>query len=621
MAQTENLLELFTQKVFRVPDYQRGYAWGEKQLSELWDDLDEIIIENSQCKPHYTGTLFLEEIKPSPEESWLTSRFYNVVDGQQRLTTIVLLVFELLKNTEYGYCERSKQELYELFIAKKKLSETGEIYKFSYLNTNQNNKFLIKKIFENDKIILDDSYQNLYTYNLLKAKEYFSNKIAKLSSEQKESLFMKIILALQFDIRTIEKDLDVQAVFETMNNRGKPLTTLEKLKNRLIYLTEKLGNDTADKLVLRNKINDAWGKIYSSLGQNPYHVLDEDEFLSAHLSLYKKPPGNVFSEKSAEEKVFQAFCNKPEKYNEDPVTYQTIENYIVSLSDLAPIWYDIHNSAGLMRKILILNGSKEVKILLAALMLANPDRKTLETPLVLLEKTFFRNSVPGMYILNIEYESATKAREIYHNESELSEFVLYLNEKLDTPINIQSVINNFRYLFSYVKGNIGFHRWSTLKYFLFAYEEQLQCEFKETNITLPLEKFYDTQVEHIMPRSWWDHWKAEMVEFAQDIDEEKKEYARKVLLNTLGNLTILGEKNQHLKNCPWLYKKERFSTGSYNEIEISKCPQWNYESIKNRGEKMIRFLFQKVQKEYTIDEDAIKEILFDTEYIINNIYK
>ncbi|MDD3358443.1 MAG: DUF262 domain-containing protein [Parabacteroides sp.] len=37
-----NLSELFNNKIFRIPDYQRGYAWSEKQLTELWDDIDEI---------------------------------------------------------------------------------------------------------------------------------------------------------------------------------------------------------------------------------------------------------------------------------------------------------------------------------------------------------------------------------------------------------------------------------------------------------------------------------------------------------------------------------------------------------------------------------------------------
>ena len=119
-------------------------------------------------------------------------------------------------------------------------------------------------------------------------------------------------IALQFDIREIEEDLDVQAVFETMNNRGKPLSILEKLKNRLIYLTEKLPNARQeDQTSLRDKINEAWGKIYISLGKNPDGNLDEDEFLSAHLSLYRGSK-KTFSKESTDEKIFKIFCNNLE---------------------------------------------------------------------------------------------------------------------------------------------------------------------------------------------------------------------------------------------------------------------------------------------------------------------
>ena len=76
-------------------------------------------------------------------------------------------------------------------------------------------------------------------------------------------------------------------------------TTLEKLKNRLIYLNDKLEQPEEDKNLLRKNINDGWGKIYNALAQNPLQYLDEDEFLSAHLSLYRKPKESVFSEKIA----------------------------------------------------------------------------------------------------------------------------------------------------------------------------------------------------------------------------------------------------------------------------------------------------------------------------------
>jgi len=118
-----------------------------------------------------------------------------------------------------------------------------------------NYTFLLKNIFENHSLILKDESLNLYTKNLVFAKEFFGAKLKILNYQQRETVFKKLTASLQFDIRTIEKDLDVQAVFETMNNRGKPLSTLEKLKNRLIYLTAKLKNEKEDKYKLRKNIN------------------------------------------------------------------------------------------------------------------------------------------------------------------------------------------------------------------------------------------------------------------------------------------------------------------------------------------------------------------------------
>ena len=63
-----NLTELFNTRIFRIPDYQRGYAWEDKQLNELWDDLDEIPTVEGELKNHYTGTIYLEETNPTETE-------------------------------------------------------------------------------------------------------------------------------------------------------------------------------------------------------------------------------------------------------------------------------------------------------------------------------------------------------------------------------------------------------------------------------------------------------------------------------------------------------------------------------------------------------------------------
>ncbi len=625
-----NLSELFSQRTFRIPDYQRGFAWTEKQLSELWDDLDEIAEIDGELKKHYTGTIYLEATQPLLTEKWLSGvTFYNIVDGQQRLTTISILLFELLKSTDKGYCEKSKTKLFENFIAESNLSGESKVYKFSYSATDKNYYFLLSTIFEDKKIVLEQNHQNHYTKNLNDAKLYFSSKITLLTDEQRELLFKKITTSLQFDIRTIEKDLDVQAVFETMNNRGKPLSTLEKLKNRLIYLTEKLPSSNEDKSNLRKKINEAWGKIYTCLAQNPDEMLDEDIFLSAHLSLYRKPIESTFSEKGADIKVFQMFCNKSEKYSlaekreneeienneekEDTVTYKKIENYILKLSELAPIWYQIHNSnSKLIKKILVLNSSKEIKIFLAAVLNETKDQEKIRITFSNLEKILFRNRVPGIGVMD-ERTAASWARDIYNQEDDFEEIIQKIEDLISISVSVPNIIQSFKYLYTYERGAKGFHRWGNLKYFLFEYEEFLKLKAQETNDKVTLDDFGETTIEHIIPQQFWDNWKDEVNNVTNTLEEKDKiEQTIKVLLNTLGNLTILKNgKNSSLGNKGWEEKKERFRTGSYNEIAISKHDKWTKTNISDRGVEMLKFLETKVTGLTFTDEDIKKTLFFD----------
>src|SRR5215218_1804879 len=95
--QPKSLNNLFEQKLFRIPDYQRGYAWRREQYKDFWEDL----VNLSDGRSHYTGVLTLKEI-PSDEigtsekEYWLVEdhsyKLYHIVDGQQRLTTFVVFL-------------------------------------------------------------------------------------------------------------------------------------------------------------------------------------------------------------------------------------------------------------------------------------------------------------------------------------------------------------------------------------------------------------------------------------------------------------------------------------------------------------------------------------------------
>lgn len=91
------LSKIFTERLFRIPDYQRGYAWTEKQLKDFWSDLEQLEIG----KNHYVGVLTLERVDEKSFNKWDDDKWiikskkyepYYIVDGQQRLTTAIILM-------------------------------------------------------------------------------------------------------------------------------------------------------------------------------------------------------------------------------------------------------------------------------------------------------------------------------------------------------------------------------------------------------------------------------------------------------------------------------------------------------------------------------------------------
>ena len=627
---SQNLKELFENRIFRIPDFQRGYAWGERQLNDLWDDIIDIQKDEltGDFFKHYTGTIFIEQIplERIPEnERWLKGvKFYDVVDGQQRLTTIALLLFELISKNDDDYCGESMADISKTFIARVNSTGSSKVYKFGYQG--KQNYFLLNSIFEDASIVPPFEERTAYTQNLLNAKRFFKQKIALLpSKEAREEIYTKLITALQFDIRDISNDLDVQAVFETMNNRGKPLTVLEKLKNRLIYLNERIPQPAEDRLKLRTKINDAWGKIYMQLAANPNNVLDEDDFLSAHLSLYRSPyKAYTFTGEQAEVKLFEMFRNHAEQFDkngdksegkEPPVSYKKIDEYVSSLADFVPLWYEVNNPTNhLMQKTCLLNGGREYKVYLCSLLKEN-DSELVNKVLQEIEIIMLRGRVFSGLI--DERTLATRGRRLYQGiitlESELQE-LQQLQES--NKISPDAIANGFSDLFNYVYGNKGFHRWGALKYILFEYDEFLMHEFKESSARVLYKDYGDTTIEHIIPQTYQTYWGETVDRVTNRFDNTDWEQARKVLINSLGNLTILrGGKNSELGNKPWLPfdgvegKKTRYSTGSYNEIEISKNDEWNETKIWERGCKIMSFLCKKLGIQ-DLSDSQLKKALF-----------
>ena len=110
MNELLSLTALFERNIFRIPDYQRGYSWGNLQLEEFWSDVLNLLLD----RDHYTGMISLKKLDKNytsdekwNDERWLLDNWnynaYHIVDGQQRLTTFIILINEIVNFLNIKY--------------------------------------------------------------------------------------------------------------------------------------------------------------------------------------------------------------------------------------------------------------------------------------------------------------------------------------------------------------------------------------------------------------------------------------------------------------------------------------------------------------------------------------
>lgn len=675
MKELQSLSDIFAKKIYRIPDYQRGYAWGEKQLQEFWEDLINL---NEDRMMHYCGVLSLKAIdsdtwKNWDHEKWLIEErdykpFY-IVDGQQRLTTFVIFIQALMEAVRQN--QKNKDEGDEdIYIGTYSMKEVDEnyikiskppqhiikTYKFGYEKKEEPSfRFLRHNIF--DEPSGGTIEETFYTLNLENAKTFFlSNLKAHFENAPLaiETIYKKITQKFMFNVYEISDDFDVFVAFEAMNNRGKKLSDLELLKNRLIYLTTLYSQDelTGDvRNTVRNNINDAWKEIYYQLGRNKSNPLNDDDFLRAHWIMffkYTRKKGKAyirflldeqFSPKNVMEKVKiekagltkieeleeewadvdpdeGAESNNDSRYSEAKLKVEEINDYVNSLKESAMHWYNNHNPASnsdlTKEEQLWLDRLNRIEIgsfrplIMSAFSTQSVTKEQCIELLKAIERFIFLSfrlsrSLPTYR--NSAYFSA--ARELYRGEKTIKQIISMLEEDLKFNFNSDGSFNHndFKnYILRKFKDGKGFYDWNGLRYFLFEYEEEVMKTRGQPIISWT--HFVRTDkdkvsIEHIYPQtpknSCWNEG------FENHSEEEKR-----VLQGTLGNLLPLSQSiNSSLQNDCFKDKKQTkrdshgkvlrngYSNGSFSELEVAEKEKWTPVEIKERGLKLLKFMEER----------------------------
>lgn len=276
MNDTLTLAQLFSQKILQVPDYQRGYAWAEEQWEDLIEDLEYL----SPGKEHFTGTVILH---PQRDESALMDaegqehRVYHVVDGQQRLTTLTLFL-DSITRALHAFDPVLAEGIRKTYIASRDRHQQS----FHKLRLNKD----CQQFFEGD--ILGGkpgtAGATIRSHRLLRgAREYFNETLAKRAKSMSDADFRawveeahrKLTQKLKFLLYEVSDQSEVGVIFEVTNDRGISLSELEKVKNYLLFLANKIEGHHD----LAAKVNSAWSEIFERLMEAELATVDHENRL------------------------------------------------------------------------------------------------------------------------------------------------------------------------------------------------------------------------------------------------------------------------------------------------------------------------------------------------------
>lgn len=630
-SELQNLDSFFNSRLFRIPDYQRGYAWEARQLRDFWQDLDRLRDQRN----HYTGQVTVEKVPDGywrrwDDEKWLIEgkgyKPFYVVDGQQRLTSAIILIKCLLERIPDGgqlaFTEKSDH------IKKYLLQTAGAVsraYLFGYEKDNPSYEYLKTQILGETS----NQYQGTettYTANLRDARDFFRERVNDASHDDLERLFKALTQRFLFNVYELEGELDVFVVFETMNNRGKPLSRLELLKNRLIYLSTLYPVPTtgADLATLRRNVNDAWKTVYEYLGREKGHPLDDDEFLRAHWIMY-------FTYAREEAGQFASFLLDQnfttERVISGSLKVPDLQHYVTSVQESVRKWHTINFPdratelpenvrRGLERLDRLGRGAFE-PLIMAALQkkLPNADMaaflESAERFVFLVGRLCQRRSDTG------DSEFYRVASQLFRDEKTLTEVTQIIQERTDHYFSVEKAVSEMRDLF--LRGD-GFYSWSGLRYFLFEYEQYLKAKAGMGATRLAWHEFIASKkdyvtIEHIYPQSATSG--ASAAEWPTFKARPKKE--RETLLNSLGNLLALSQsRNSKFSNRRFAKKKQDedgvrgYFNGSYSEIKVAQLSDWTPESVLNRGLEMLSFLEERWGVSLGSREEKLKVLNLDS---------
>ncbi len=594
-----NLDGVIEKGVFEIPSYQRGYAWQERQLKDFWNDLEHV--SKLGDKFHYMHSLTLREL-----ENEFESSTFEIIDGQQRLATSLILLGLLAKITQ------NKDPKYSFINLEPILS-----YKYYGLSE------AFRAIIEEEKD-LEAFKTSFYAKNLIKAYAFFKEKISDTPVGTLEKMFDALIKKMLFSVVGLNDNrIDPFSSFETINNRGKDLSTLELFKNRLHFVAHKIC-DGKKLEKLQQEINNTYTLIYHDLR---YFKDDHLEgFLKHFVAYYYGEKGDF------KKRLLEMEFNAHQRYTDNTnfnEEYERIDDLLFYLSYSSKVWHFLHT---LDEKsiALIFDDNKKLE------MEITPKMRNLLEKMRRLNALSDNAFLPLLLSLLTIQRAGKSANEQVYTTKELEGLLEYLERfgfliygvaGKNTAKNewIELAFEAFR-AFRYGEENIVIEKLPTLEKSFFKGEHSgLELLEESIHSKKNTEKWYQwgkalnyllyeyelhhnpettlnfdssiESIEHILPQKP-----------DQGYSTKEKSWAKNPhIVHALGNLLLIPKNaNSSLSNKPFEEKRKQYLKGSYSEKEVAKNASFGVVQIKERSEKLLDFLIARYRIAELVGESEIK---------------
>ncbi|SJZ88761.1 Protein of unknown function [Pilibacter termitis] len=251
---------------YTIPVYQRAYAWQKQEWQTFLEDLKESLQGENQ---YFYGNILLEKINSSNKE-------FDIIDGQQRLTTVIIFIRAVInvlseKETELSVEKFDREEIKKNYLIYQK--------RIKFIPVEYDSTAWEAIIVRNDGQFKPESTsQRRY----VECKVFFEEELRKLTTEEILALFYKL-QASEVNIITLSGKKESSLMFELQNNRGKELTNLEKIKAFFMYKI--YSNTSADETEnLIEGLSRTFEEIYRTLSY--IAILNEDQVLRYHNQAY-----------------------------------------------------------------------------------------------------------------------------------------------------------------------------------------------------------------------------------------------------------------------------------------------------------------------------------------------